>query len=105
MKSDLEPDRIKGAPTKSLPLLQRPMQAQGYSISGIEMRQYIERIDKRLGNYSLLTVVVETDKGSVELKYDEGFRGPDALESAAKMLLQYSGLAALINRAIIELSQ
>lgn len=81
------------------------MQAQGLLITRMEMRQYVERTDKRLGDYSLLTVVVETDKGALEMKYDEGFRGPDALESAKKMLLQYAGLAALVNRAQIELSQ
>ncbi|HEX9678808.1 hypothetical protein [Nitrososphaera sp.] len=104
MKSDIEPGRIKGTPAKAMPLLQGAMQAQGISIARIEMRQYVERKDERLGDYSLLTVVVETDKGAVEMKYDEGFRGPDALESAVKMLLQYSGLAALVNRALIELS-
>jgi hypothetical protein len=69
----------------------------------VELRQYVERRDERLGDYSLLTVVVETDRGTAELKYDEGFRGSDALESAANMLSQYIGLASLINRALIEL--
>jgi hypothetical protein len=50
-----------------------------------------------------LTVLVETDRGSVEMKYDEGFRGADALESAATILTRYVGLASLINRALIEL--
>lgn len=105
MKSDVEPGRIKGPPVKSTTLLQGPMQAQGFSITKMEMRRYVERHDEHLGDYSLLTVVIETNRGSAEMKYDEGFRGPDALESAAKMLLQYTGLAALINRALIELSQ
>ncbi|MEM2140095.1 MAG: hypothetical protein QXJ74_04250 [Nitrososphaera sp.] len=80
------------------------MEMEGVLVTKMEMRQYVERRDERLGDYSLLTVVVETDRGAVEMKYDEGFRGPDALESAAKLLLQYAGLAALINRALIELS-
>jgi hypothetical protein len=105
MKSDVEPGRIKGPPVKSIQLLQHPVQTQGLSIAKMEVRQYVERTDSHLGDYSLLTVVVKTDKGSIEMKYDEGFRGSDALESAAKLLLQYAGLAALINRAIIELSQ
>ena len=69
------------------------------------MRQYVERADDRLGDYSLLTVVVETDKGSIEMKYDEGFRGADAFQSAVTMLTQYVGLSALINRALIALSE
>lgn len=105
MKTDLEPGRIKGPPAKSAQLLQSAMKMEGVLVTKMEMRQYVERSDNQLGDYSLLTVVVETDRGAVEMKYDEGFRGPDALESAAKLLLQYAGLAALINRALIELSQ
>lgn len=104
MKTDLEPGRIAGPPVKSVQLLNAAMRMEGVSITKMEMRQYVERTDEHLGDYSLLTVVVETDRGAVEMKYDEGFRGPDALESAAKLLLQYAGLSALINRALIELS-
>jgi hypothetical protein len=104
MKTDLEPGRIKGPPAKSVQLLQNAMKMEGVLVTKMEMRRYVERSDKQLGDYSLLTVVVETDRGAVEMKYDEGFRGPDALESAARLLLQYVGLAALINRALIELS-
>lgn len=104
MKTDLEPGRIAGPPAKSAQLLHSAMKMEGVLITKMEMRQYVERTDEHLGDYSLLTVVVETDRGAVEMKYDEGFRGPDALESATKLLLQYAGLAALINRALIELS-
>ena len=104
MKSDIEPGRIRGPPTRVVALLEGSTRAQEVLITKMEMRQYVERKDDRLGDYSLLTVFIVTDRGSVEMKYDEGFRGKDALESAADMLLQYTGLAALINRAIIELS-
>jgi len=101
--SDVDPDRTSRPPDKVKILMAGSMQNQGFVIKQVEMRQYVERKDGRLGDYSLLTVVVETDKGTAELKYDEGFRGPDAIESAATMLMQYVGLASLINRALIEL--
>lgn len=104
MKSDIPPGRIKGRPFQSRVLLSGRQQNQGFTITKLEMRRYVERTDKELGDYSLLTVVVETDRGAVEMKYDEGFRGPDALESAATMLTRYVGLSALINRALLELS-
>lgn len=104
MKSDVEPGRIKRAPAKSTVLLEDSVTVQGFLVAKMEMRQYIERTDVHLGDYSLLTVIVETDKGSIEMKYDEGFRGTDALEAATRFLLEYVGLSALINRAIIELS-
>lgn len=103
MKSDIPPERIKGEPAKRQVLLSGIQEMQGFAVRKVEMRQYVERVDDKLGNYSLLTIVVETDKGAVEMNYDEGFRGPDALESAIKMLTQYVGLSSLINRALIEL--
>ena len=59
--------------------------------------------DPRLGEYSLITVLIKTDKGIVEMKYDEGFRGSDALKSTADFLSKYVGYAALIDRTLIEL--
>jgi hypothetical protein len=104
--SDIDSGRISRPPDRAKVLLARGTQKnQGFVIKQIEMRQYVERKDDRLGEYSLLTVLVETDKGTIEMKYDEGFRGPDALDSAVTMLTQYVGLASLINRALIELLQ
>ncbi|HEY7507276.1 MAG TPA: hypothetical protein VH621_06680 [Nitrososphaera sp.] len=104
--SDIDPRRISRPADRSKVLLEKGSQKnQGFVIQKIEMRQYVERRDEKRGDYSLLTTVVETDRGSVEMKYDEGFRGPDALESAVTMLTQYVGLASLINRALIELQQ
>ena len=102
-KNDVDPDRVERLPDNVTVLFHGSMQNQGYVITSIELRQYLERRDGKLGDYSLITVLVETDRGSVEMKYDEGFRGSDALESAATLLKQYVGLASLINRALIEL--
>ena len=102
-KTDIDEDRIKNPPSGSTVLFNGRSQEQGYTVTRIDLRRYVERKDDRLGEYSLLTVLVETDRGSVEMKYDEGFRGQDALESAASMLRQHVGLASLINRALIEL--
>lgn len=104
--SDIDPGRTSRPPDRVKVLMTGDAQKnQGFVIQKVEMRQYVERKDERLGDYSLLTVVVDTDRGTAEMKYDEGFRGPDALESAATMLAQYVGLASLINRALIELQQ
>jgi hypothetical protein len=104
--SDVDPGRTSRPPDRVKVLLAGGAQKnQGFVIKKVKIRQYIERRDDRLGDYSLLTVVVETDRGAAEMKYDEGFRGPDALESAATMLIQYAGLGSLINRALIELQR
>jgi hypothetical protein len=104
--SDIDPGRTSRPPDGVKVLMAGGAQKnQGFIIDKVELRQYVERRDEQLGAYSLLTVVVETDRGTVEMKYDEGFRGPDALGSAATMLAQYVGLASLINRALIELQR
>jgi hypothetical protein len=104
--SDIGSGRVDRPADMTKVLLSEGMQkTQGFVIKTIELKQYIERRDDRLGDYSLLTVMVETDKGTVEMKYDEGFRGSDALESAVKMLTHYVGLGSIINRALIELER
>ena len=104
--TDIDPSRLSRPPDRSKVLLAGgSQQNHGFTIKKIEIRQYIERKDDQLGEYSLLTAVVETDKGIVEMKYDEGFRGHDALDTTVMMLTQYVGLSALINRALIELQR
>jgi hypothetical protein len=104
-KTDIEEGRIRNPPVGATVLFEGNMQSQGHTITRVELRQYIERTDDRLGDYSLLTALVHTEEGTVELKYDEGFRGNNALNSAATFLQQYVGLASLINRALIELAR
>jgi len=45
--------------------------------------------------------LVETDKGSVEMIYDEGFRGNQALETSSKFLIENLGISSLILRSLI----
>jgi hypothetical protein len=104
--SDIDCDRIKRNPDKSVVLLRNvKIDNQGYIIEHIEIRQYIEKSDPTLGSYSLLTIFIKTNKGIIEMKYDEGFRGNNAIDSAVTMLKQYVGFASLINRALIELQR
>jgi len=102
--SDVDCDRIKCNPDKSVVLLTNvKIENQGYIIEHLEIRQYIEKSDPTLGSYSLLTIFIKTNNDIVEMKYDEGFRGDNAIDSAVTMLKQYVGFASLINRALIEL--
>ena len=76
---------------------------QGFSIHKVELRLYLEKTDEKLGPYSLITSFVETDKGSVEMIYDEGFRGEDSLSSTVQFLISNLGISGLILRSIITL--
>jgi len=74
-----------------------------FRISKVELRLYNERIDEKLGTYSLITSFVETDKGSIEMIYDEGFRGEASLSRAVEFLTSNLGISGLVLRSIISI--
>ena len=96
------PKRVSRNPDKTIELLSNgSITEKGYLIKNIQLRLYIEKRDKKLGQYSLITSLIETDKGSVEMIYDEGYRGNDALETANKFLTENLGISSLILRSLI----
>jgi len=96
------PERIDRIPDKIIQLLSGgDIVERGYKIKNIQLRLYTEKNDKKLGPYSLITSLVETDKGSVEMVYDEGFRGNNALERSSKFLTDNLGISGLILRSLI----
>ena len=76
-----------------------------FKISQIELRHYREKVDEKLGTYSLITSFVQTDKGTIEMIYDEGFRGTDSLSRSASFLINNLGISALILRSVISLRE
>ena len=100
------PERVNRRPDDSIVLFSLGnFTEQGFSISKVELRLYVEKIDDKLGPYSLITSFVETDKGSVEMIYDEGFRGKDSLNSTVEFLTSNLGISGLILRSIITLRE
>ena len=76
---------------------------EGVEIKQIELLEYKIKSDKKLGQYSIITALVDTDQGQIEILYDEGYRGNDALNESANMLIQNLGLSGLILRSLISL--
>lgn len=98
------PERIKRKPDKVSVLVSGGnFSEQGLLIKKIELKLYIEKFDKKLGPYSLITANVETDKGEIEMIYDEGFRGENSLEQAAEFITKNLGISSLIIRSIVSL--
>jgi len=96
------PKRIDRIPDKISQILSDGTTTEkGYKIKNIQLRLYTEKNDKKLGPYSLITSLVETDKGSVEMVYDEGFRGNNTLERSSKFLTDNLGISGLILRSLI----
>lgn len=102
---ELNPERVRKKPDQSEVLLSSgDFFEQGFLITKVELRLYIEHIDEKLGPYSLLTSFVQTNKGSVEMIYDEGYRGEDFLNRTVKFLVSNLGLSSLILRSLISLN-
>jgi len=98
------PDRIKRCPDSVIVLLSTGAFIQDeFTVSKVELRLYNEQTDETLGVYSLITSFVETDKGSVEMIYDEGFRGINALSRSTSFLINNLGISGLILRSVIAL--
>ena len=96
------PKRVDRNPDKIIELLSNGnITEKGYQIKNIQLRLYIEKHDKELGQYSLITSFINTDSGSVEMIYDEGYRGNDALETCSKFLTENLGVSSLILRSLI----
>ncbi len=72
-------------------------------IKQIELLEYKIKTDQNLGTYSIITALVDTDQGQIEILYDEGYRGDNALNDSANMLIQNLGLSGLILRSLISL--
>lgn len=101
-----DPSRVNKDPTDSVTLLSSGNFIQdSFIISTVELRLYVEKIDVQLGPYSLITSFVQTDKGSIEMIYDEGFRGDNSLLRTAEFLTSNLGISGLILRSIISLKE
>ena len=101
-----DPQRVNRTPDAVEILLSSGNFVQdGFTISKVELRLYNERTDRNLGVYSLITSFVDTDKGSIEMIYDEGFRGEEPLLRATKFLTSNLGISSLILRSIISLRE
>ena len=99
-------NRVDRSPDKIIQVLSDGTTVEkGYKIKNIQLRLYTEKNDEKLGLYSLITSLVETDKGSVEMIYDEGFRGNNALEKSSKFLTENLGISGLILRSLIFLDE
>ena len=99
-----EPSKIDREPDQSKTIIQNGNSIQdGFQIKTLEMRLYNQRIDQSLGTFTIITVYVQTDKGSIEILYDEGYRGETALDDSVKLLTENLGLSSLIMRCIISL--
>lgn len=99
----IDPERISKGPDKTVILSSGNFVEQGFVIKKIQLHLYIQKKDQKYGTYSLITAHVETDKGDIEITYDEGYRGENALEETAAFLTSHLGISSLVLRSIMQL--
>ena len=98
------PERINRLPDKSIVLFsEKNYSEHGFKIKNVELRLFIEKTDEKLGPYSLITCFIDTDKGSIEMVYEEGYHGMNSLERSKDFLVSNLGISGLILRSIIAL--
>ncbi len=101
-----DPTRVGGIPNAVKILFSSGNFIQDeFKILKVELRLYSEQTDEKLGVFSLITSFVETDRGTVEMIYDEGFRGEDSLLRASEFLTSSLGISGLILRSVISLRE
>jgi len=100
-----DPNRVSKIPDGSVTLLSGKFKEGEFTIQNIELRLFTEGVDSKLGTYSLLTILVQTDKGDVESVYDEGYRGEGILDRTANFILNNLGLSGIIVRSTITLRE
>ena len=95
--------RVSTASTVAAAETDGKIEQDDVQIKKIELLQYKIKQDTKLGDYSIITALVNTDQGIIEILYDEGYRGDNALNESANMLIQNLGLSGLILRSLISL--
>ena len=99
-----EQSKIHREPDQTISLIKNGKSVQEeIQIQIVEMRSYKQNVDKNLGTFTIITAYVETDKGSIEVLYDEGYRGENALEDSVKFLTENLGLSSLLLRCTLSL--
>ena len=101
-----DPRKVERAPDGVVTVLDSGRMAHDeFVIRKVELRLYadVDVSGDSRGPYSLVTSFVETDKGSVEITYDEGFLGERPLESAGRLLSEHLGLSSLVLRSVISI--
>lgn len=98
-----DPSRVSRIPDEVKELLSGKFVQDEFTVTKVELRLYNEKVDEKLGVYSLITSFVQADLGSVEMIYDEGFRGENSLTRAVEFLTSNLGISGLILRSVIAL--
>ncbi len=95
----IDPSRIDRIPDKTMRLLSSARyEEMGYTVFHVELRLYHKKTKD--GPHSIITIFVETDKGTVEQILSEGYLGPHSIEEEMAYITSHPVVSELILGAI-----
>ncbi|HEX5185417.1 MAG TPA: hypothetical protein VFV86_00880 [Nitrososphaeraceae archaeon] len=98
-------DLLTQTPIKSKIILSNFKYNNKYFIKKLELLLYLTNINSMIEQYTILLIKLETNNGTIIMKYDEGHRDSNIFDDTIELLTKYNGLSSLINRALIELNE
>ncbi|MGA7141931.1 MAG: hypothetical protein WBX29_07970 [Nitrososphaeraceae archaeon] len=103
VKKDFDISQWQSRPIRIVKISEKILFFQEVEVKSLELRQYFPRSEAQDADTCLYTVFIQTNLGSVEMKYIESHCNSQELDRICFLLKDLVGLSSLINRMIIEL--
>ena len=103
VKKDFDVSQWQRWPIRIVKISEKILYFQEVEVRSLELRQYFPRSEAQDANTCLYTVFIETNLGSVEMKYIESHCNSQELDRICFLLRDVIGISSLINRMMIEL--
>ena len=103
VKKDFDISRWQRRPIRILKISEKILYFQEVEVKSLELRQYFPRSEAQGADTCLYTVSIQTNLGSVEMKYIESRCTSQELDRICFLLKDLIGIGSLINRMVIEL--
>ena len=103
VKKDFDVSQWQRRPIRFIKISEKILFFQEVEIKSLELRQYFPRTEAQETDTCLYTVFIQTNLGSVEMKYIESQCNSQELDRICFLLKDRIGLSSLINRMMIEL--
>ncbi|MGA7007951.1 MAG: hypothetical protein WBY28_12815 [Nitrososphaeraceae archaeon] len=103
VKKDFDVNQWQSRPIRIVKISEKILFFQEVEVKSLELRQYFPRSEAQDADTCLYTVLIQTNLGSVEMKYIESHCNSQELDRICFLLKDLIGISSLINRMIIEL--
>ena len=103
VNKDFDFSRWQRRPIRIVKISEKSIFFQEVEIRTLELRQYFPRSHAQDADTCLYTVFIQTNIGSLEMKYIESRSTSQKLDRIGSVLMDMTGISSLINRMVIEL--